>query len=55
MSSKSIEESLIASVWMLKDSTGQTMNQVMTPYQQRFGNPYQCRATLFSVEKSVFI
>jgi len=30
MSSKSIEESLIASVWMLKDITGQTMNQVMT-------------------------
>jgi len=22
------------------------MNQVMTPYQQRFGNPYLCRATL---------
>ena len=31
---------------MLKDSTGQTMNQVMTPYQQWFGNPYLYRATL---------
>jgi len=39
-------------VWMLKDSTGQTMNQVMTPCQQRFRNPYLYRATL-SVWKKV--
>ena len=31
MSSQSIEESLVASVLMHKDSTGQMMNQVMTP------------------------
>jgi len=32
MSSQSIEESLVASVLMHKDSTGQMMNQVMTPF-----------------------
>jgi len=36
-SSYSIEESLVASFLTHKDSTGQTMNQVMTPFQQRFG------------------
>ena len=51
MSSWSIEESLVASVWMHKGSTGQMMNQVMTPLQQRFGKPCLCRATLSVWEK----
>ena len=38
-------------VWMYKDSTGQMMNQVMTPFQQQFGKPCQCRATLSVWEK----
>jgi len=36
---------------MHKDSTGQMMNQVMTPFQQQFGKPCQCRATLSVWEK----
>jgi len=52
MSSQSIENSLVASVWMHKDSTGQLMNQVMAPFQQRFGKPCLYRATL-SVWKKV--
>jgi len=31
---------------MHKDSTGQTMNQVMTPFQQQFGKQCLYRATL---------
>ena len=46
MCSYSTEESLVASVWMHKDSTSQTMNQVMTPFQQRIGKPCLCRASL---------
>jgi len=46
MSSKSIEESLVASVWMHKDSTCQMMNQVITHFQQWFGKPCLCRATV---------
>jgi len=45
---------VVAGVWMHKDSTGQMMNQVMTPFQQRFGKPYLCRATL-SVWEKVFM
>jgi len=37
--------------WMLKDSTGQMMNQVMTLFQQWFGKPCLCRATLSVWEK----
>jgi len=40
-----------SNVWMHKDSTGQTMNQVMTPFQQRFGKPCLCGATLSVWEK----
>ena len=40
-----------SNVWMYKDSTSQTMNQVMTPFQQRFGNPCLCGATLSLWEK----
>ena len=36
---------------MHKDSTGQMMNQVMTPFQQRFGEPCLSRATLSVWEK----
>ena len=40
-----------SNVWMHKDSTGQTMNQVMTPFQQRFVKPCLCGATLSVWEK----
>ena len=50
--SVSIEESLVANVWMHKDSTGQMMNQVITPFQQRFGMPCLLRATLSVWEKA---
>jgi len=46
-----MKESFVASVWMHKDSTGQTMNQVMTPFQQQFGKPCLCRATVSLWEK----
>jgi len=36
---------------MHKESTGQTMSQVMTPFQQQFGKPCLCRATLSLWEK----
>jgi len=36
---------------MHEDSRGQTMNQVMTPFQQQFGKPCLCRATLSVWEK----
>ena len=39
---------------MHKDTTGQTMNQVMTPFRQRFGKPCVCRANL-SVWEKMFI
>jgi len=48
---QSIEERLVASVWMHKDSTGWTMNQVMTPFQQRFEKPCLYTATLSVWEK----
>jgi len=51
MSSQSIEESLVASDWMHKDSIGQTMNQVMTSFQQQFGKPCLCWTTLSVWEK----
>jgi len=38
---------------MHKDSTGQSMNQVMTPFQQRFGKRYLCRATFLCGKKCV--
>ena len=40
---------------MHKDSTDQTMKQVMTPFQQRFGKSCLCRATLSVWRKSVFM
>jgi len=41
---------LVASVWVRKDSTGQTMNQVMTPFQQQFGS-HVCAEQFFQCEK----
>jgi len=42
---------LVASVWIHKDSTSQMMNKVRTPFQQRFGKPCLCMATLSVFEK----
>jgi len=36
---------------MHEESTDQMMNQVMTPFQQQFGKPCLCRATLSVWEK----
>jgi hypothetical protein len=46
-SSYSIEERLVASVWVHKrQHTGQTMSQVMAPFRERFNKAPPRRATL---------
>ena len=44
-----------SNVWTHKDSTGQTMNQVMTPFQQWFGKPCLCGATISVGKKCVYV
>ena len=55
MSSSSIEESFVASVWMREGITGQTMNQVMTPFQQQFGKACLCRTIFQCGKKCVYV
>lgn len=56
MSNYSTEEHLVASVWVHDTwHTGQTMNLVMTVFQQQFGKPSPCRETLNHWQTHLFI
>jgi len=54
-SSYSIEERLVASVWVHeRQHTGQTMSQVMAVFRERFNKAPPQRATLLDWEKRAF-
>jgi hypothetical protein len=54
-SSYSIEECLVASVWVHeRQHTGQTMSQVMAAFRERFNKAPPRRATLLDWEKRAF-
>jgi len=55
VSNYSAEVRLLAGVWVHERvHMGQTMNQVMTAFQQQSGKPSQRRATLLSWERREF-
>jgi hypothetical protein len=55
-SSNSIEERLVASVWVReRQHTGQTMSQVMAAFRERFNKALPQRATLLDWEKQAFV